>query len=77
MMIDEYLEEERRRGGIIEGGGEVSGQVLELDEDDYEKVEKEMYKVRVWDEFVEENFRGVGNMINCGQGGVDRGEVEV
>ncbi|KAK0735780.1 TAP42-like protein [Apiosordaria backusii] len=66
MTIDEYLEEERRRGGIIEGGGEASGQVPEPDEDDYEKAEKEMYKARAWDEFVEENPRGSGNTINRG-----------
>nr|CDP30645.1 Putative PP2A regulatory subunit TAP46 [Podospora anserina S mat+] len=66
MTIDEYLEEERRRGGIIEGGGEASGQVPEPDEDDYEKAEKEMYKARAWDEFVEENPRGAGNTINRG-----------
>ncbi|KAK4197253.1 putative PP2A regulatory subunit TAP46 [Triangularia verruculosa] len=66
MSIDEYLEEERRRGGIIEGGGEKSGQVPEPDEDNYEKAEQEMYKARAWDEFVEENPRGSGNTLNRG-----------
>jgi hypothetical protein len=36
MSIDEYLEEERRRGGIIEGGGEASWHRPEPDEDDIE-----------------------------------------
>ncbi|KAK0672249.1 putative PP2A regulatory subunit TAP46 [Cercophora samala] len=66
MTIDEYLEEERRRGGIIEGGGEASGRAPEPDEDNYEKAEREMYKARAWDEFVEENPRGAGNTINRG-----------
>src|ERR1700761_3808816 len=34
MTIDEYLEEEKRRGGIIEGGGEKSGIRPEPNEDD-------------------------------------------
>jgi immunoglobulin-binding protein 1 len=55
MTIDEYLEEERRRGGIIEGGGEASGVKAVPDEDDYEKGEVETMKAREWDEFVEAN----------------------
>ncbi|KAL7269243.1 Type 2A phosphatase-associated protein 42 [Rhizina undulata] len=57
MTIDEYLEEERRRGGIIEGGGEKSGIRPEPDEDDYEKADAETYKAREWDEFKEANPR--------------------
>lgn len=55
MTIDEYLEEERARGGIIEGGGAASGLSPEPDEDNYEKGDAEMYKAREWDEFVEAN----------------------
>jgi len=55
MTIDEYLEEERRRGGIIEGGGEASGVRPELDEDNYEKADQETMKARAWDEFTEAN----------------------
>ncbi|RPA90241.1 TAP42-like protein [Choiromyces venosus 120613-1] len=66
MTIDEYLEEERRRGGIIEGGGEKSGIKPEPDEDNYEKADKETMKVREWDEFKEANPRGSGNTINRG-----------
>ena len=55
MTIDEYLEEERQRGGIIEGGGEQSGQSQVVDEDDYEKGEEETMKARAWDEYVEAN----------------------
>jgi immunoglobulin-binding protein 1 len=55
MTIDEYLEEERARGGIIEGGGEASGIPPEPDEDNYEKADQETMKAREWDEFVESN----------------------
>jgi len=57
MTIDEYLEEERARGGIIEGGGEASGIEPEPDEDNYEKAHEETMKARQWDEFVEANPR--------------------
>jgi hypothetical protein len=55
MTIDEYLEEERARGGIIEGGGEASGISPEPDEDNIEKADEEVMKAREWDEFVEAN----------------------
>jgi len=66
MTIDEYLEEERRRGGIIEGGGEASGIRPEPDEDDLEKADQETLKQRAWDEFTEDNPKGSGNTLNRG-----------
>ncbi|KAF2201241.1 type 2A phosphatase-associated protein 42 [Delitschia confertaspora ATCC 74209] len=66
MTIDEYLEEEKRRGGIIEGGGEQSGIRPEVDEDDLVKADEETMKARAWDEFKEENPKGSGNTINRG-----------
>lgn len=57
MTIDEYLEEERARGGIIEGGGEASGLSPEPDEDNYEKGDEETMKAREWDEFTESNHK--------------------
>ncbi|KAI5289559.1 hypothetical protein KEM54_003663 [Ascosphaera aggregata] len=66
MTIDEYLEEERRRGNIIEGGGEASGRPKEVDEDDMEEADKETYKAREWDEFKEANPKGSGNTLNRG-----------
>ncbi|KAI0866588.1 TAP42-like family protein [Xylaria cubensis] len=66
MSIDEYLEEERRRGGIIEGGGEASGRQPEPDEDNIEKADEETMKAREWDEFKEANHRGSGNTLNRG-----------
>ncbi|KAI8628168.1 TAP42-like family protein [Xylariaceae sp. FL1651] len=66
MSIDEYLDEERRRGGIIEGGGEASGRQAEPDEDNIEKADEETMKAREWDEFKEANPRGSGNTLNRG-----------
>lgn len=66
MSIDEYLEEEKRRGGIIEGGGEQSGIRPEVDEDDLEEADKATYKARQWDEFKEDNPKGAGNTTNRG-----------
>ena len=64
MTIDEYLEEEKRRGGIIEGVGEQPAK--EVDEDDFEAADRETIKAREWDEFKEENPRGSGNTLNRG-----------
>lgn len=66
MTIDEYLAEEKRRGGIIEGGGEQSGLRPEVDEDDFAKADEETVKAREWDEFKEANPRGSGNTLNRG-----------
>lgn len=65
MTIDEYLEEEKRRGGIIEGGDQ-SANPIEIDEDDLEKADEETMKARAWDEFKEANPRGSGNTLNRG-----------
>jgi hypothetical protein len=66
MTIDEYLDEERARGGIIEGGGEASWHRPEPDEDDIEKADAETMKAREWDEFTEANPKGSGNTLNRG-----------
>lgn len=66
MTIDEYLAEEKRRGGIIEGGGEQSGLRPEVDEDNFSKADEETVKAREWDEFKEANPRGSGNTLNRG-----------
>lgn len=66
MSIDEYLEEERRRGGMIEGGGPQSGVKAQVDEDDYEAADRETMKAREWDEYVEANPKGSGNTLNRG-----------
>ncbi|KHJ32710.1 putative type 2a phosphatase-associated protein 42 [Erysiphe necator] len=66
MTIDEYLEQERARGGIIEGGGPASAVKVEPDEDNYETGDQETMKARQWDEFKESNQRGSGNTLNRG-----------
>lgn len=66
MSIDEYLDEEKRRGGIIEGGGEASWHRPEPDEDDEEKADAETMKARAWDEYKEANAKGSGNTLNRG-----------
>lgn len=66
MSIDEYLEEERRRGGIIDGGGPQSEVRPEVDEDDVDAADRATMKAREWDEFVEANPKGSGNTLNRG-----------
>jgi immunoglobulin-binding protein 1 len=66
MSIDEYLEEERRRGGIIDGGGNTDAPQPELDEDNNRLVDEATMKAREWDEFVEANPKGAGNTLNRG-----------
>lgn len=66
MSIDEYLEEERKRGGIIEGGGNANESQPEPDEDNLELVDAATMKAREWDEFVEANPKGAGNTLNRG-----------
>jgi len=66
MSIDEYLEEEKRRGGIIDGGGEASGRKPQVDEDDYRVADAATMKARNWDDFKDENPRGAGNTMNMG-----------
>ncbi|EPS41962.1 hypothetical protein H072_4026 [Dactylellina haptotyla CBS 200.50] len=66
MTIDEYLEEEKKRGGVIEGGGEQSGMQPEPDEDNLDLADQETYKARQWDEFTEANPKGSGNTLNRG-----------
>ncbi|KAF3043097.1 hypothetical protein E8E11_007415 [Didymella keratinophila] len=66
MTIDEYLEEEKRRGGIIEGGGPQSEIRPEPNEDDLDAADAETMKARAWDEYVEENPKGSGNTLNRG-----------
>lgn len=66
MTIDEYLDEERRRGGIIEGGGPNSGLTVEPDEDNITLADEATMKARAWDEFTEANPKGSGNTMNRG-----------
>lgn len=66
MSIDEYLEEERKRGGIIDGGGPQSEIRPQIDEDDMDAADKATMKAREWDEYTEANPKGSGNTLNRG-----------
>lgn len=66
MTIEDYLDEEHRRGNVIEGGGEKSGIKPEVDEDDYNIADQETLKARAWDEYTEANPKGAGNTLNRG-----------
>lgn len=66
MTIDEYLAEEKRRGGMVDGGGEASGRPTEPDEDNLAMADAETMKAREWDEFTESNPKGSGNTLNRG-----------
>lgn len=66
MTIDEYLQEEKRRGGIIDGAGNQSGQSVPIDEDDLNKADQETLKAREWDDYKEDHPRGSGNTLNMG-----------
>ncbi|GLI72649.1 type 2A phosphatase-associated protein 42 [Penicillium ochrochloron] len=65
MTIEEYLDEEHRRGNVLQGG-EQSGIKPEVDEDDFDKADEETMKARAWDEYVEANPKGSGNTLNRG-----------
>ena len=66
MTIDEYLAEEKRRGGLVDGGGSQSGPPAEIDEGDMDNADQETMKAREWDDFKEQNAKGSGNTLNRG-----------
>ncbi|CCJ29488.1 unnamed protein product [Pneumocystis jirovecii] len=69
MSIDEYLEEEAKRGNILSNKQYhhiIPQNKREIDQDSVEEVDKETYKAREWDEFKEANPRGWGNRTNRG-----------
>lgn len=80
MSIDEYLEEEQRRGNIISGGGQASAdaptssELLALRSQGYNvgtreaevAEEEQRRKADDWDEFEENNPKGMGNTMNRG-----------
>ncbi|ODV89961.1 hypothetical protein CANCADRAFT_1692 [Tortispora caseinolytica NRRL Y-17796] len=63
MGIDEYLDIERRRGGILDS--QPSQKPEHTDEESEDEDEKTM-KEREWDEFKESNPKGSGNTMNNG-----------
>jgi len=78
MSIDEYLEEERRRGNIISGGGPESASRLTRSEQlalDSEmdgslegeaRAEEKRMEDEQWAQFTDVNPKGAGNTMNRG-----------
>ena len=66
MSIDEYLEEEKRRGGILDADPNTNQPAPEPDEDNLDIADAATMKAREWDEFVEANPKGSGNTLNRG-----------
>src|SRR5690606_21764862 len=60
MTIDEYLEQEGRRGNILSGGTEPPKK-KEIDDNDEAAIDAETIKARNWDDFKDENPKGWGN----------------
>jgi hypothetical protein len=65
MTIDEYLQLERQRGGILPVSGKTPS-VEENDDDDDEIVDRKTMKDRQFDLFKDDNRRGWGNTYNLG-----------
>ncbi|KAG5513871.1 hypothetical protein PMAC_000493 [Pneumocystis sp. 'macacae'] len=63
MSIDEYLEEEAKRGNIL-SNKLIPQNKKEINQDDMDEMDKETYRSREWDEFKEANPRGWGNRTN-------------
>lgn len=70
MTIDEFLKLEEERGNLLKGGGndEESKRALEdkkiREEEDPEENERATMKAREWDEYKDDNPRGLGNRYN-------------
>ncbi|KAK4053761.1 Type 2A phosphatase-associated protein 42 [Microbotryomycetes sp. JL201] len=74
MTIDEFLEIEKERGNILQGGGANSSEAVERERADeralkeqdtvagYDAEERELQKTREWDEYRDTHRRGEGNM---------------
>ncbi|KAJ1725514.1 Type 2A phosphatase-associated protein 42 [Coemansia erecta] len=61
MTVDEYLQQEQERGNIISGGGKEPDERPEIDDNDHEALDADTLKKRDWDDFKDDNPRGMGN----------------
>ncbi|KAJ2788012.1 Type 2A phosphatase-associated protein 42 [Coemansia interrupta] len=61
MTVDEYLQQEQERGNIISGGGKEPDEKPEIDDNDHEALDADTLKKRDWDDFKDDNPRGMGN----------------
>ncbi|WBW74983.1 TAP42 family TORC1 signaling protein Tap42 [Schizosaccharomyces osmophilus] len=67
MSVDEYLDEEYKRGNIISQKDNQDQEGSADDEEDDEIADAKTMKARYWDEYTEANPRGSGNtMVNRG-----------
>ncbi|ORX54290.1 putative TOR signaling pathway regulator [Piromyces finnis] len=64
MTIDEFLENERKRGNILSGGTEPKKKII--DDNDEDALDAETLKQRKWDDFKDDNPKGWGNRMNKG-----------
>ncbi|KAJ1940675.1 Type 2A phosphatase-associated protein 42, partial [Linderina pennispora] len=61
MTVDQYLQQEQERGNIISGGGKEPDAKPEIDDNDYDAQDAETMKQREWDDFKDNNPKGMGN----------------
>lgn len=66
MTIDEYLDQERARGGILDPSTKTEAPSAAPDEDDEDANEASRRKAIDWDNFTEQNPKGIGNTMNRG-----------
>lgn len=67
MTIDEYLEQEKLRGGILAPQTKANESGPTDDADDNEVQEEIARKKAIdWDDFTEQNSKGAGNTMNRG-----------
>ncbi|ODV63244.1 Tap42p [Ascoidea rubescens DSM 1968] len=67
MSIEEYLDEEMKRGGIVKQsitGNESDSESDDEEKDNYDEVG--VYKKREWDDFTDTHKKGSGNTMNMG-----------
>lgn len=64
MSVEEYIDEEIKRGGIKTET--ITGEEKEESSDDSDDDDEKVYEKREWDEFKDEHHRGEGNMKNKG-----------
>lgn len=66
MTIDEYLEEERLRGGILSAEPQIEMRTNITEEGNEGLEELERKEAIAWDDFKEHNPKGIGNTMNRG-----------
>ncbi|RKO93001.1 TAP42-like protein [Blyttiomyces helicus] len=65
MTLDQYFDNEVKRGNVLSGGTERPAKYVPEDTDE-DAIDAETIKARQWDEFKDDNPRGWGNRMNKG-----------